>query len=187
LVIATFLLLFFPVFILALTVIPIHYKTYSYLPFLATTLEIYGVLLVFLSEIFSSNIRKRWANPHLTKGFKFPFTQTNDYILKDEKKYYYTVGFGRFLKQILKQAESYIELPDDIRRNWFWLKNAPNEETCKIEFDISATEVGTNKDLQNQIDEIKEYASTKTFGYFILFVGFIIQMIFNLLSLNFIN
>lgn len=169
-----------PILVLIFIITPIYYRVYDFLPVIASALEIYGVFIVFVSEIFSSSLRKRWSNPKLVNGIKTPFTQKNEYIEKDGKKYYYFIGFGRILKQFLLQVDRYLNCIQYIRTGWYWLKNEPNEKNCKIDFDISATEKGSNRDLQNQVDDLKKYSKEKVFGYVLIFIGFVAQLIYNL-------
>lgn len=157
-------------------------NNYYYIQIISSVLEIFGVLIVFLSEVFSSSFKDRWYNPIIRDGIKTPFTQTTNYVEKDGKRHYYYIGTGRICTYILYKVSNYISLPNYIGNAWYWLFNEPNPNNCKINYEMEAIREGSIEDLKSEITDLKKYPNNKIFGYFIIFTGFIIQFIYVLIS-----
>ena len=158
-----------------------NYKTIGLITFASSILEIYGVLLIFCSELYASSYMKKWANPKLT-SFDFPFTCTKKFIEKNGFKHSYYIGFGKFVFFIIHNAENLLNICGSIKSSWYWLWNKPNSENCKISADISATLTGTEKHTQIQIDDLKKYSKVKIFGFALLFFAYFVQLMYILLT-----
>lgn len=161
--------------------VSIYYRTFDYLTILATMFEIYGVFIVFLSELFASSFVNRWHNPDFKNGIPAPFKQTKDFLLKDGKKYFYLNKQGRFFKAFLTQIEDYVGLYDGIKSSWYYLWHDPVKEGCNFEVDFVVYKNDSIKEVQEKIIKLNTYSSTKVVGYFLIFTGFVIQFIYNLL------
>jgi len=141
-------------------------------------MEIYAVLLILVAEIFSSSYHLRWINPKKKYNGK-KITWTKEYFEKEGKRYPHYVGIGRILYAILIDAEEIFEIPNSISNQWKMLLG--NYEFEKPKIKLITTIPGSAEDNQLEIEKLKKYPNVKIWGFVLLFLAFIIQLIYSII------
>ncbi len=177
-------ILLFPLLLIGLPILIIYCEKIILLQTFASFIEVMGIFYVFISELFASNFIERWKNPMLGKPVSGKLTQTKEFFKIDGTKHYYFIKLGFILNKFLVWIENYINSWSNLKSAYFWLKNAPSEKNCKIDFDLKVYEVDSIEDIKRKIDNIKEYPLQKLLGYLLIFIGFIIQLTYNILTIN---
>jgi hypothetical protein len=177
-------ILILPILLIGIPILIVYCKKIILLQTFASTVEVVGIFYVFISELFASNFVDRWKNPKIDKPISGKLTQTKEYIKIDDEKHYYYIKLGFILNIFLIWIENYFDSFSRIKSAYFWFTNAPSEKNCKLEFDIRVTKVDSIDDIKSKINQIKEYPLQKLFGYLLIFIGFFIQLIYNLITLN---
>ncbi|MBK7095074.1 MAG: hypothetical protein IPH57_08525 [Saprospiraceae bacterium] len=167
--------------LIGLPALIIYCKKIILLQTLASTIEVIGIFYVFISELFASNFIERWKNPMLDKPVIGKLSQAKEYFKIDGTKHYYYIKLGFVLNKFLIWVENYLNSSSKIKSAYFWLRNAPSENNCKLEFNFRAVEVDSIDDIKCKINDIKKYPLQKLFGYLMIFIGFLIQLIYNLM------
>jgi hypothetical protein len=157
--------------------VPLYYRAYEYYQLLSPFYEAFGILIIFLSELLKSNFFEelKYKKKLYTTGKDGSLREVRNESPK-RKGYNIYVVIEEFLKEFLLLIEDYLVSYKSIQVAWYWIWNEPNPENCKITFSISVAIKGSTKDALRQIDDIRIYPRAKLFGYFMVFLGFSLQL-----------